>query len=57
MKSNKSKRKIDTFLPYTGYVVSETHSKSLIEKRIDDLENGSKVMRQDVFMILCINVF
>ena len=38
----------------------KTHRKrqnnSLIEKRIDDLENESKVMRQDVFMTLCIHV-
>ena len=39
----------------------KTHRKrqnnSLIAKRIDDLENGSKVMRQDFFTTLCINVF
>ena len=39
----------------------KTHRKrqnnSLIEKRIDDLENAFKVMRQDVFMTLCIHVF
>lgn len=39
----------------------KTHRKrqnnSLIEKRIDDLENASKEMRQDVFMTLCIHVF
>ena len=39
----------------------KTHKKrqndSLIEKRIDDLGNSSKVMRQDVFTTLRIHVF